>query len=354
MKHYIFILYILITTGCSLSQGERSVSSINISFKEYQDIIQKRQKALNLIEQKLYKEALEFLAPAFELPELKPYVLVNYAYVHANTGNEQLADSLAREAIKRGIQISWIDTTYFSPLFNQRLQKDYNQYRLHYLNSIDSGLLRAVTKMMERDQSYRSQPGYSKEHKDYLKQERIDSANTEKLKEIIEKFGWPGIPELGVEHTRIHIVADHAIEEDLYYFLDVAVEGAKTGEAKWFEAQSIMSMTLFRFKDKHGLNKLRYVTTDGAGNLDTTSSYFQLATLAKLMSRNPYPMKLIATYYDDRELRGREARLKNLQQIKKQLVEMGIRENMVSIDTHMVKMPDDPIGNSQFAFTNIK
>lgn len=348
----ISIILCFIILGCS--NGDRIIEveySPTITFKDYKQIVLNRQVGLSLIESGNYEQALPHLTDALQLPEVKPFALLNQAYCMAGLGRCHEADSLAYEAFSRGIKWEWVETEHFSSCQMEGIKAAHKRGEVAYRNALDTCLLSSIRQMMEYDQKYRSVSGYSKAHPTFVNQEIIDTDNTEKLKMIIEEYGWPSAPETGVEITQVHIIANHAEEEDLYYFLEKAWDAAQKGRAPWPDVQSIMSMTLFRFHDDYGMNKLRFVHADKEGNLDTEASYFQLATLAKLTNRNPYPIRLLTTYIDEEELNIKEVRIRNLYQIREELVRLGVPATMITIEEEMIKVLPDQISNSKFAFT---
>lgn len=140
---------------------------------------------------RLLREAVEMLEP----PNFEPYrELEKLANLAARLGEHQIALDYLGQLIDRGYPLETFlrDTTYAS-LWQlpegDALKDNYSQLRASYEAKIKHALREQVRKMNEEDQRYRSRPD---RHQFREEQLRLDSMNIAQLREIFEKWGYPG------------------------------------------------------------------------------------------------------------------------------------------------------------------
>jgi hypothetical protein len=112
------------------------------------------------------------------------------------------------------------------------LDKNYNQLRNVYLNSLNLNLRNQIKKMSEEDQFYRRKGNYQQD-----KQNLIDSINSKKIIEIFDTFGYPNeslIGDSSIDNSIVNITTmllHTKDKERIDYFIPKIMEYIKKGKA---------------------------------------------------------------------------------------------------------------------------
>lgn len=221
------------------------------------------------------------------------------------------------------------------------------------MHTIDSTIRQKLKEMFVTDQYYRSfdpKPVIDSTYKQRMKlMAQVDSINTAMLKAMIEEKGeWIGLAIRGgladdsvmLPMPDASLIAAHAKEDDQIYFLGKAMESAYNNRSEWRDAQTLMTMLLFRFEKQNGLVKLQYTYADTANKLDIQRSDFQLATLAKLtLDHNlKQGVEIFLVYETEQEKLANESRISILSEIRSVLNSKGIPDSHIKINSEQQKI----------------
>ncbi|TAE69611.1 MAG: hypothetical protein EAZ85_12860 [Bacteroidetes bacterium] len=349
--HTLFIVFIfLINSNLSYSQPTQK-----ITYKEFLEAAEAsstytkawREKKIN----NEYQKWIDVLKKAIKS---KGYASQSYNIgdMYAKMNKYDSALYYMKESYKYGVKLQYTDTILFKNYLSE-LKESYTINRAYYVNQVDSALIKKLSLMWEKDQKYRN---YKTKNRDslYKYQPTLDSLNQIELKKMVEKDGWFPDAKLGEDfYKKPTIIITHSDQKTHLFFLKYVVEAAEKNLIHWFDCEMIMLDFFKRFEQEDGLNKLRFTYLDKNGNIDLERSYFQLKVLARLpiIYRTPKIITLFATYYNENDKNKFSTHTKNLQQIKKFLIEEGYPEDQIKIKYEFRKVIDDKLGNFMFGFT---
>mgnify|MGYP002779776177 CR=1 FL=1 len=289
------------------------------------------------------------------------------AYCFKAAGKEDKALRSYRKAIRQGHRMdfaNWAKDSVFLGNVWAELRRTYPRYRQRYLSGIDTALQRELLAMAEKDQSVRRElTRTSKRDSAYKPMEAIDLENERRLRQIAAKHGWPGEKILGSTYSTgmqgVDMVASlfivHASEETNLYFLPIATKSATRHRASWLDPEAIMANLLWRFERKDGYVKMREVRVRKNGNLNERKSFFQIGTLAKMLTDNPdKEISMFATAYTAQEAKANAKNTNALRQIKRMLAEHGVAESRIHLSDSVRVTRDDELGTYKIAFCHVR
>jgi hypothetical protein len=176
----------------------------------------------------IYNQAIEILLKTSKFPNTAPFDEKLLTKLFLLKKNNTEAEKHLRLGISRGLDTDKLNNEPLIKAFINRpdFQAVYQQYRKVYNNSLlcpDERL--ELAQMVERDQFPRSYVGKVKTDVIYPKMRKVDSANTEEFKEMIQRIGFPGIKQVGIDGEQnaftilLHIFLDGVNDEaDIAYF----------------------------------------------------------------------------------------------------------------------------------------
>lgn len=155
---------------------------------------------------------------------------------------------------------------------------------------LNKQLIKTVDSLVDMDQMYRLK-ARTFTNKDSIKyylslQYIIDSTNMITLKEIVNKFGWPGRFQVGTGVKDLTALVIHSSEEDNSFFLNILMNEARKQNVHWFKVIGIVQNMFYRYP-KEGYNQLSGVFINN-GSIDRLKSLLTLYSLASLINNNPY------------------------------------------------------------------
>lgn len=227
-------------------------------------------------------------------PVIRHTGLVKAALYHAQTGDIEAAkeDLIAfyrsggPELKTRGAK------SVFDSLGISLPEMQAMYYRPFYDSDTTASRLLNAANMYASDQQYRKQIGARVSKSDTLAyqayqkrrdslmaiQSNIDTANIAHLKNYVEKYGWPHY-EAFPFMDNLDILVLHASFEENLRLLPACVEACLSCREDWAAAFSIFGNMFWRFGEEVQL-PLLYL--DGASQIDTVKSDFQLGVLAAM------------------------------------------------------------------------
>lgn len=173
-----------------ISCSQRNKPVCNYITDYYQTIYQ----AELAYELKNYERAFELYQSAFNtctpINTYLYYEIGKYAEVCAVLGHNKLALDFIQLDLKNGSELKWIiqDSIYskvFATKEGQKLIANYDDIRTNYLKKVNLELRKEIQEMNRLDQLYRNGQNQGN------KQDSIDRINSNRLKEILDKFGYP-------------------------------------------------------------------------------------------------------------------------------------------------------------------
>lgn len=141
--------------------------------------------------------------------------LYNAAICAAITADTAKMFSLIEHCLKQGVDFDIFETntavfaTYFSDKQWERLKSNTENYKINYLNQINTRYKDMLDSLNKIDQAVRSQNEYyflhrPKSKKAEIQREKIryvDSTNCEFIKQLIIKYGYPSERNMGIGNT---------------------------------------------------------------------------------------------------------------------------------------------------------
>lgn len=284
------------------------------------------------------------------------------AIAYAKTGRFRPAQTALAKAMEQGQELKYLDTVLFAPIL-PKIRKKYPLYHQRYERRIDTALRAELIRMTANDQKYRPafvaarQKGDSSLIRNLGRRiDSIDSDNLDRLYQMTEKGGWPGVQRVGhyvagVTNPDPALVIIHSPERDNIRFLDIISGACRQGLESWFAAQTVMSNLLFRFAtQEYPYVKLRHVFLTKEGRIDVDRSLLQLNVLTDLLRNNTW---------HDIELHPTTALSGGdpgglLRDLKQQLMALGCSEERISLNESPIPVPDDSLGTYLFCFKRIR
>ncbi|PHN08470.1 hypothetical protein [Flavilitoribacter nigricans] len=149
--------------------------------------------------QRVYDLISEVESHCALLNQRGPYEMLKYAEAAARIGKDEKALQLVRDLIFEGYEIDQLaQKDAFVQLAAgpewKAIALEYDTLRRQYLHTIDLDLRKQVVEMKDADQYYRSmlrKPGINRDSI-YKIIGRVDSINDRKLKNTLDRYGYPG------------------------------------------------------------------------------------------------------------------------------------------------------------------
>ncbi|SHN28641.1 DUF6624 domain-containing protein [Mucilaginibacter sp. OK098] len=151
-----------------------------------------------------FAKALPLYIKAEQLNSTDGFIDRNLAFIYLKFNNLKKTDDYIYKAVVKGVAIDQLnsDTLIKGYLAKTNFDLRYQKARKIYYSNIEyPDQMIEVFQMLERDQAIRDLYGARKIDLKIFESagSEIDSANTDELKEIVKKIGFPGYKEIGNE-----------------------------------------------------------------------------------------------------------------------------------------------------------
>ena len=186
-----------------------------------------------------YGEAIKILLKTSSYPNAGPFDEKSLTKLYLLEKNNAEAEKHLRLGISRGLDTDKLNNEPLIKAFITRpdFQTVYQKYRRVYNSSLlypDERL--ELAQMIERDQFPRNYIGRVKTEVIYPIMREVDSANTQEFKEVIQRIGFPGIKQVGIDGEQsaftilLHIFLDGVNDEaDMAYFEPIMKKAVLNG-----------------------------------------------------------------------------------------------------------------------------
>ena len=190
IRSLILLFFITLTFNCQAQQ-------VQAYFKTSYEADSLKQKGE-------FAKAMSLYTQAEKLNNTDGFIDRNLAFINLKFNNFKKADEYIYKAAVKGVTIDQLnsDTLIKGYLAKANFDPRYQKARkVYYANIQYPDQMIEVFQMLERDQAIRDLYGARKIDVKVFESAgtEIDSANTEELKEIVKKIGFPGHKEIGDE-----------------------------------------------------------------------------------------------------------------------------------------------------------
>lgn len=162
------------------------------------------------------------------MPTLKTFAELSLIKVYLLKNNQKAADLHLRKGISAGLDTDKLNSEPLVKKYIKRkdFSKIYSKYRRIYNSSLKCPDERVeIIQMAERDQFPRNYVGRINKDIIYPVMREVDSTNTQEFKDIINRIGFPGVEQVGIDGTQnaftilLHIFLDGVNDQaDIAYF----------------------------------------------------------------------------------------------------------------------------------------
>jgi hypothetical protein len=328
-----------------------------VTFRDFKDFDMKFDSATALMNKDKFKEAIKLFDRTKNSIDL---IRTSYLYsgiCWMGLGNKQKAMEELRLGFLHGALLRHLHGAATLEAYMSEITAMYKEVRPQYLASIDTVLRNTLIKMLERDQTIRNvykKARASQRDSLYRAMQRADGENILALKEIEKQFGWPGDKLIGprefdhYEMGAVSLIVMHNSAADQIYFLKSAIAKAQANEGSWYDPYNMMTKMLIGYKTTI---PLRFTYLDSENKLDTKGSFFQLRTLADLMSNNSnFRLTFFVAYYADESQAEMYDLVDSLRELKSFLLNNGVPAEAIDIKADPVLINDDKLGRCRIAF----
>lgn len=210
----------------------------------------------------------------------KNYLL---AKCYSQLKNDDLALYFLSESFSQGHTLEYTDTILFINILEDIKIKVDSLEKVYFM-SINTSLRQEILTLCREDQNAR----IGLKNNSHIKKK--DQFIQSKFREIVSKYGWPGIKVMGYTHSvdkRPHILAIHANLEDKIFYLSTSYEVSLNGEDDWWAPRGIFIDILFSHTSEERIFALPYLYIEN-NKVDVKKSLFVLESLAEALKFNSH------------------------------------------------------------------